>query len=291
MVNYYGGKGNISDKIFANFNLQGIRNYVEPFSGMFRVYLDKENDFSGVQNIFYNDIYLPNCHLFQCAKKPYFFLKAIQYALHNKDGFLYYRRYKHYSDAFVKFEEIYQDYKLGRRTLPEVSLSERNFESAVVYAFLRSTAYNGFHFTDVSFRTGLFQETWDWRFKILNPLWNSLSDFQVIDKIARIKEITNLDFEEVMKKYNSEDSFIYLDPPYFDNEHYYDVEEKGVFTIKDHKRLANAVHASKAKIAISYYDRDVLHDYYPEPDYKWIKIPSYNSAAGKESTELLIMNY
>ncbi|MBP6871942.1 MAG: DNA adenine methylase [Bacteroidales bacterium] len=291
MVNYYGGKGNIPHKIFKNFKLQGIRNYVEPFSGMFRVYLDRRNDFSNVENIIYNDIYVPNCNIFQCAKMPYFFLKAIRYALHDEDGFLYYRKYKHYPDAYVKFEEIYQDYKHGRRTLPEVSLSERNFEAAVIYSFLRATAYNGFYFTDVSFRTGLFQDTWDLRFKILQTLWNNLSNIQKIEKVARISEITADDFEVVMERYNSEDTFIYIDAPYIDREHYYDFEGKGVFTEKDHARLAKAVHKSKAKIAISYYDSDVLHDYYPKPDFKWIEIPTRNNAKGEDAIEQLIIRY
>jgi len=176
VVPFYGGKGNIAEWIYSNFDFTGINTYVEPFSGMFKVYLCKKNDFSGVKNIIYNDKYAQNGNIFLCAKKPYFFLKAINEAFLDKEAIFYYRRYILYEDAYVKFKEIYLDYKKGRRKLPEVDLSEPNYEAAVIYSFLRYSSQKQFHFTDASFKNSTYPASWYKRYKLMQTLWNNLND-------------------------------------------------------------------------------------------------------------------
>lgn len=93
-----------------------------------------------------------------------------------------------------------------------------------------------------------------------------------------------------MSRYNTPDSFIYLDPPYYDREALYDPNKKGVFTVEDHQRLANAVKSSKARIAISYYYFDGIYGLYPKNQFRYLKKSVYNSAGRKTATEILIMN-
>ena len=76
---YFGGKGKkeLGGWIFDNFNLKGIDNYVEPFSGMFGIYLADFSDFTSVQNIIYNDIDTQNGNVIQCCQIPVEFLDKI----------------------------------------------------------------------------------------------------------------------------------------------------------------------------------------------------------------------
>ena len=56
-------------------------------------------------------------------------------------------------------------------------------------------------------------------------------------------EILNRDFRKVLKSYNAEDVFVYVDCPYLGTEDYYDY----VFSPQDHKDLAEMLKAHKGK--------------------------------------------
>ena len=103
-----------------------------------------------------------------------------------------------------------------------------------------------------------------------------------------------MDFADVIKKYDSETTYIYLDPPYWKTENYYSNHD---FDRQDHERLANVLSGVKGKFSLSYYDFDLLHDWFPENDYTWVKKEFVKAAAAKKGKtqtkgeELLIMNY
>jgi len=61
--------------------------------------------------------------------------------------------------------------------------------------------------------------------------------------------------------------------------------------------LANCLHNVKGKFSLSYYDFELLHQWFPENQYSWQK-KSFAKAAGASKgktqnagEELLIMNY
>jgi DNA adenine methylase len=124
------------------------------------------------------------------------------------------------------------------------------------------------------------------RDKLSKPDW--------VDHFLKITDVENMDFEDVIKKYDSESTYVYLDPPYWKTENYYSNHD---FDRQDHERLANALKQVKGKFSLSYYDFDLLHDWFPENQYRWERKQFAKAAAAKKGTkqnlgeEILILNY
>ena len=103
-----------------------------------------------------------------------------------------------------------------------------------------------------------------------------------------------MDFEELISKYDSDNTYFYCDPPYFKTEKYY---SKHDFGYDDHERLANVLKNIKGKFSLSYYDFDELSDWFPKDYYRWESKSFKKSASAKlgkkqnDGEELLIMNY
>jgi hypothetical protein len=61
--------------------------------------------------------------------------------------------------------------------------------------------------------------------------------------------------------------------------------------------LANVLHNVQGKFSLSYYDFELLHDWFPETQYRWEKKEFVKAAAAKKGKkqnmgeELLITNY
>jgi hypothetical protein len=61
--------------------------------------------------------------------------------------------------------------------------------------------------------------------------------------------------------------------------------------------LANVLQKVQGKFSLSYYDFELLHDWFPENQYRWVKKEFAKAAAAKKGKtqnmgeELLIMNY
>ena len=112
----------------------------------------------------------------------------------------------------------------------------------------------------------------------------------------RIEFVENLDFEEFIVKYDSSKTYFYVDPPYFSvgEGNYYSNHD---FGRKDHERLADCLKNIQGKFSLSYYDFDLLHEWFPEDKYRWEKKEFAKAAAAKKGKtqnmgeELLIMNY
>lgn len=293
---YFGGKGKVElgGWLFKHFDLNGITNYCEPFSGMFGIYLGNFSDFSEVKKVIYNDIDKQNCNVFNCCKVPILFIDEIHKSL-QPGGIFYTKRGTSYQEKYDHYKSIYLDYHNGIKVLPKINLLVNDYQSAVIYSFLRLTSSNQMHFLTCGFKNFTLEESWYKRYKVFQPLMNKLSDPDFCNKLARINPITAFDFEIVMNKYSNSKSFIYLDPPYYDRELLYDPDKTGVFTVKDHQRLANAVNQSKARIAISYYYFDEISNLYPPKskggNFTYLKKEVRNNAAGKNAEEVLILNY
>jgi DNA adenine methylase len=115
-----------------------------------------------------------------------------------------------------------------------------------------------------------------------------------IKKFLAITDIENMDFEEVITKYDSPSTYFYLDPPYWKTENYYSNHD---FDSKDHERLATVLGGIQGKFSLSYYDFELLHTWFPETGYTWERKSFKKAAAAKkgvsqnDAEELLIMNY
>jgi DNA adenine methylase len=103
-----------------------------------------------------------------------------------------------------------------------------------------------------------------------------------------------MDFAEVIEKYDSPTTYFYVDPPYWKTENYYSNHD---FDRNDHERLSESLINMEGKFSLSYYDFELLHEWFPEDQYKWEKKEFAKAAAAKKGTkqnmgeELLIMNY
>ena len=160
---------------------------------------------------------------------------------------------------------------------------------AAQYAYILTQVFSGSKPESSSFidLKGKYKSKYlTFRDKLMNEKW--------VDKFLRITNVENMDFAEVIEKYDSEKTYIYLDPPYWKTENYYSNHD---FDRNDHQRLAETLHNVKGKFSLSYYDFELLHEWFPEGQYRWESKEFAKAAAatkGKtqnKGTELLILNY
>ncbi|MFC5402319.1 DNA adenine methylase [Cohnella soli] len=94
---------------------------------------------------------------------------------------------------------------------------------------------------------------------------NSALDFQ--NAVARLDSferrmstvlLENLDFREVIARYDGESTFFVVDAPYFSKEHYY----LGGFSKNDHIELASMLKQIKGKCMVTYYGDPFILELY-----------------------------
>jgi DNA adenine methylase len=112
----------------------------------------------------------------------------------------------------------------------------------------------------------------------------------------RLKFVTieNLDFRELIKRYDKDDAFFYLDPPYVGTENYY--KDIDGFGIKEHEELAEMLKKIKGKFLLSYNDSTIVRELYK--NFTIVESSPLNYTLGanvhkrkKVVSELFIVNY
>lgn len=98
--------------------------------------------------------------------------------------------------------------------------------------------------------------------------------------IDKISDILNLDYKDVIREYDSKDTFFYIDPPNYGKEKFYINHSFGE---NSHNELADVLSNIKGRFALSYYWFDGLEDLYSK-----CRFESMKTLIG---TEHLIMNY
>lgn len=167
-----------------------------------------------------------------------------------------------------------------------------DLERAVVILYLNKTSFNG-KFGEY-FRTSNIRDT-------AVTLKNKVSQIEDITDRLRDIVIENMDFRDIIKKYDGCDTVFYCDPPYIDTEFYYTPE----FTEDDHRDLAEMLNDIKGYAMVSYYEVPILDELYPtdtwDRQYKeGVKGSQYYYGDDKKklrnskkdrSMELLLLNY
>ncbi len=193
----------------------------------------------------------------------------------------------------------YQQELFGDLDWANVSLG--NIELAVKYLYLQTQVFAGtpLSTTNVAYFTetkanGKYPSKYDtFKKKLVNET--------LVTRLHNITKVENLDCEELIRQYDSPSTFFYVDPPYYKMESYYSKD----FPREKHKSLSETLNQIQGKFALSYYEYDDLHEFYPEDAFVWHRQNVYRSAATRSSTtkskeeynkkskgtEILIMNY
>ena len=105
--------------------------------------------------------------------------------------------------------------------------------------------------------------------------------------------IENMDFKELITRYDAPQTFFYCDPPYLDVNHYLIK-----FSEADHQELSALLHQIKGKAMVSYYEHELLDTLYPPENWHKATVTSTVQAShGKHiqihqtQKEVLLMNY
>lgn len=176
------------------------------------------------------------------------------------------------------------------------TVSIGDFDLAVKYLYLQTQVFAGtpLSATNVPYfadKNGKYASKYE-------TLKKKLKDTIIQSRLQKITAVEKIDCVDLIKKYDSEDTFFYVDPPYYNMEFYYSKD----FPKEKHQELADTLAQIKGKFALSYYDFDDLKVFYPENQYTWHRQTVYRSAAtrsGKDENyaikskgvEVLIMNY
>lgn len=279
MISYIGGKSKIG-KWIVPFYPSDIETYVEPFSGMFWCFFNMGLDkYPNLKKVVYNDFNPLNYNLFKCVQNPSELQKHMDEIPVQQVGV---------SDTPPQFKQMFHEFQ--KELFGDIFLvGEPDYESAAKYVYVLSQVFSGSkpessNFIDLK---GKYRSKYlAFRDKLSKPKW--------VDHFLRITNVENLDFQQVIEKYDSPTTYIYLDPPYWKTENYYSNHD---FDRNDHERLANVLNEVKGKFSLSYYDFDLLKEWYPVEKFRWEKKKFAKAAAAKKGVkqnmaqELLILNY
>lgn len=100
--------------------------------------------------------------------------------------------------------------------------------------------------------------------------------------------IENLDYKELIPKWDSPTSLFYMDPPYLDVEKdFYQVNKQDGF---DHEELAKQMLSIEGSFAVSYYDSEHIRDLYPGCRFETLEVIKHMQTDKKDKAkELLII--
>jgi len=279
MLSYIGGKSKIG-KWIVPFYPQDMETYVETFGGMFWCFFNMDLSlYPNLKKVVYNDFNPLNYNLFQCVQNPNELKRAMdaipvqQFGVSDTPPEM--------REQFVRFQsEIFAE---------GIVVQPYDYEIAAKYAYVLTQVFSGSKPETSSFidLKGNYKSKFiTFRDKLTKPNW--------VEHFLRITDVENMDFADVINKYDSPSTYIYLDPPYWKTENYYNNHD---FDREDHERLANVLNQMKGKFSLSYYDFPLLHDWFPEDRFRWERKEFAKAAAAKKNTkqnmaeELLILNY
>jgi len=308
VISYFGGKSSSAFMELINSRIpkSGIKTYVEPFSGSFATYLDDKSLI--FENVIYNDKNRHQVNLYKCCSEPEKFLPVLEKLketilktdlVDKEEKRLFYRSiYKKYTE---------NDF------LDNMEFEIGDFKRAALYAFLITSSFSAVYPRGGGF-VGYKKDKDELK---LDVLIRKLTKNTYTDKLRTITNFHNIDFEELINTYDSEDTFIYLDPPYarFDEKKgeddakrlfWYGSDADGVFGPASHRRLLELIKKSKSRWSLSYYYFPLLEELLPKDEYIWVEKEVFRSSAqggnnseskkgsdkvNAKGIELLIMNY
>ncbi|MGV3278358.1 DNA adenine methylase [Rickettsiales bacterium LUAb2] len=261
---WVGGKRILSKVIGAYIRKTEHTTYAEPFVGMGGVFFRKRciapieviNDYNGeIINLF---------RVLTRHKEA--FINSIKYMFASREEF---ERFNNINSAYLT-----------------------DIEKAVRFFYLQRLGFGGV-VNSKSFPIHKATPSKD-----CNKLYAKASRFnleRLIPKLDKVAErlyrviLENMDFEQFIKKYDSDFILYYLDPPYFNCENYYG---KDMFKREDFIRLRDTLANIKGKFIMSINDTPEIRKLFEQFIIKEVNT-NYSICGGKQKQvgELLIFNY
>jgi len=299
IISYFGGKANFQSFITPNIP-KDCTTYVEPFSGSFAIYLDSKLEFN---TVVFNDRNRHQANLIRCCASPLEFLPELKALL--APGGLLYTEVTTPEEKWDFYKAIYRDY-IRNTFLDDMDFEIGDFKVAAIYAFLITSS-----FSSVYPRGGGFTGYKKAKDKLnLTILMNKLEKNKYTERLQKISQFNNLDFEEVIRMHDSEDTYIYLDPPYArfndvknDDDgrrlFWYGCDDENTFGVASHRRLLELLKTTKSRWSLSYYYFPLLEEILPKDKYIWTSKEFHRPSSviktegveKEKGIELLIMNY
>ncbi len=279
MLSYIGGKSKIG-KWIVPFYDKDMETYVETFGGMFWCFYNMDlKQFPNLKKVVYNDFNPLNYNLFKCIQNPEELLKAINDIECQQVGVEV--TPPHLKEQFISFQaEIFAE---------DFSVNPGDYVTAAKYVYILTQVFSGSKPEKSSYidLKGKYKSKYlTFRDKLSKPDW--------VEHFLAITHVENMDFADVITKYDSPTTYFYVDPPYWKTENYYSNHD---FDREDHERLADSLKSMKGKFSLSYYDFPLLSEWFPKDQYVWEMKQFAKAAAAKKGKtqtmgeELLIMNY
>ena len=290
LTGWFGGKNSMSNWIYKHIT-KDIKTYVEVFSGSMAIYFNE--DFTHCENIVFNDFNKLQTNFISCCKDYNKMLSEIEKSF--KPGeFLHTietdtdKYKKHYRDLYTKTKSKDCDF------YDDMNFNIPDYNKGVIYSFMITSAFNACHGRGAGF-SGITKTN---KLK-LTTLINKLKKEEYHKKLDSLNNIECMDFEELIKKYDSNDTYLYLDPPYKytdgDGTHDQDYGSKNMFGDSSHKRLADILLKTKSRWSLSYYWFKELEEWFPRDKFFWTSKefhrPSASFSNNEKGVELLICNY
>lgn len=227
MIPYLGDKSKIFD-FLKPYLPKNPHKWVEPFGGGFNLYFSLDLKEYQDTEFIYNDINPLNCYLFE----------------HLKDG--------EFIDIVTKtnitkelFEKSYLDIidtsKTSKKKIKVSNTHSKSLAWLIILCCGESKDLMSKNFIGNA------------NFEMFKYKLSRYTEY-----FKRIK-ITNLDYKDVLKNYDSEETFFYLDPPYYGFENYY---INNNFHQDSHSELSEELKKIKGKWLLSYYNFDKLEEWY-----------------------------
>ncbi len=232
-------------KTIATFIPEDIISYIEPFGGGGWVLFYKER---WAKCEVYNDINKDLYNLFNVTKyHPEALVKEFQLAMCSREMFnVYLKQFKPMTDI----------------------------QRAAQFLFLLKYSYGG---SMENFGYG--------RTRAPKSHENILES--IMDVSLRLNHVylENLDYKDILKRYDTPEAFFYLDPPYY-------VDSVQVYSPIDHEELLTLLKNLKGRFLLSYDDRPEIRELYK--DFKIVPVSRhavFSQDKSKAYNEVLIMNY
>ena len=253
-IKYFGGKSNMFSDIVKHFpKYNTYDTYIEPFGGSFSIAL--KNNIAPVE--IYNDL----------EQNVYSLYKVLS----DKELF---QNFKDKCDLAYYNQDLREEFKELLKT-DNLSIVDRAF----YFFYVNRTSHNGIG--------GYSVNTY-----IRRNMSKSISDYlSAIDRLPELHQrlskviVMNTNGIELIKKYNTENVFLYLDPPYHQSKRT-TTRYKVDMNNESHVELVNACLNNKAKILISGYDCE-LYDILTENGFQKIQF-EVNTVSGDKKPKIKI---